>query len=210
MKRFALLITAALLGISSTMAQSLNKSEAKNLGAFLQQTSPEGKSNAAALGIVGNNITAAHGVKIENGRIVEIDWGGKKLAGTLNLSGFPALTKINVSHNKISALTIANNPALVEVDAGHNAINSFAVSACPQLQVLRLDRNMLSDLNVGAVPFLKKLDISSNYFEALDVTNAFNLETLNVFRNLRSAAARASRTSTPSSTNFQASCSKVS
>ena len=51
MKRFVLLITAALLGISSTMAQSLNKSEAKNLGAFLQQTSQDGKSNAAALGI---------------------------------------------------------------------------------------------------------------------------------------------------------------
>ena len=119
MKRTILLLTAALLSAGMTYAQ-LNKAEAKALGNFLSQTSADGQTNAAALGVGVNNIAAAPGIKVENGRIVEIDWRGKKLAGSLNLSNFPALQKVNVSDNKLTSLTLANNPALVGVNAAHN------------------------------------------------------------------------------------------
>lgn len=81
---------SALLAVASCgFAQSINKSEAKALSSFLNQTSVNGTSNASTLGIQANNIASAPGVKVENGHVVEIDWSRKNLAGTLNLSNFP-------------------------------------------------------------------------------------------------------------------------
>lgn len=72
MKRTVLFL-AALMTVSLSWAQ-LNKSEVKNLTSFLSQTAANGETNAAALGIGVKNITAAPGLKVENGHIVEIDW----------------------------------------------------------------------------------------------------------------------------------------
>ena len=123
MKRTVLFL-AALMTVSLSWAQ-LNKSEVKNLTSFLSQTAANGETNAAALGIGVKNITAAPGLKVENGHIVEIDWSHKKLAGDLNLSGFTYLKKVNVSDNKLNTLTLANNPALYAVNAATTALRTL-------------------------------------------------------------------------------------
>lgn len=135
MKRTVLFL-AAMMTVAMSWAQ-ISKNEAKSLNAFLAQPSAEGTTNAAALGVGPNAAASIPGLKIENGHVTEIDLSHKKLAGDLNLSGFPALTKVNVSDNRIQTLTLANNPALVGVNASHNRLTEFAVSGCPQVQNIR-------------------------------------------------------------------------
>ena len=79
------------------------KNEVKQLQSFLQQKSARGDFNADRLEIVSLNTPATwKGVVWNNGRVVSIDWQGKDLAGELNLNGFAAIQKINLSRNKIS------------------------------------------------------------------------------------------------------------
>ena len=128
MKR-QLLFLGALLMCLSVMAQKLQKNELKQLQAFLNQPAMVESTNAAALK-VGNMADPStwEGVKIENGHVVEINWSGKKLAGNLNLTGFSALTHVNVSNNRISSLTVDNNPALVYLNAGRNRLSNINVA----------------------------------------------------------------------------------
>ena len=102
MKRLflTLLGVCAIIGVAS--AQNLTKPEAKALQAFLAQPAAKGGNNAEAIGLTGNSVASAPGVKIENGHVTEIDWHGFKLSGDLNLSGFPALQKVDVSDNSLS------------------------------------------------------------------------------------------------------------
>lgn len=176
-------MSAVLAVASCGFAQGLNKSEAKALQSFMTQTSANGVANGSALGLQGKNLAGLPGVKVSDGHVTEIDWSGKNLAGSLNLSDFPALQKINVSGNKLTSLTISNDPALTEVNASKNRLTEFSVASCPQLQTIRINRNRLAEINLTQVPFLKKLNISGNQFEALDVTNAVNLESLNCMSN---------------------------
>ena len=169
--------------LSCAWAQKISKNEAKSLQTFLSQNAAKGGNNAEALRMVGSNVAACPGIKVENGHVTEIDFKGKDLAGTLDLSGFPALQKIDVSSNKITSLTLNNNPALVEVNAGKNRIHTMTITGCPQVQTIRVNKNRLAEFDLGTVPLLKRFNVSGNMLEALDVSNATNLEYLNVMSN---------------------------
>ncbi|MDE6465336.1 MAG: hypothetical protein K2L44_01370, partial [Duncaniella sp.] len=89
----ALLIIAIVLGSMTAFAQNLDKNEAKQLKAFLTETSKEG-TNAKSLKVVDPNaVGLIEGVTVENGHVTAIDWKDKKLGGDLNLAGFKYLTK---------------------------------------------------------------------------------------------------------------------
>lgn len=182
MKRTILFIVA-LMTIGYGWAQSLNKNEAKALQTYLSESAAKGGNNAEALGMTGNNYAVVPGVKVENGYVTEIDWSGKNIAGALNLSGFKYLKKVDVTGNKITAVTLKNNPAMVEFNGGNNRIADITITGCPQMQYLRLNRNRLAEFDFSEVPMVKKVNISGNMIEVLDVANAVNLEYLNCMSN---------------------------
>ena len=126
MKRSVFLLSAFMV-LGSAMAQNLNKTEAKALQAFFNQPAVEKATNGAALGYTGS-VASVPGISVSNGHVTAIDWKDKHLAGQLNLSNFPQLVKVEVSGNKLTALTLSGNPALVEVNAGRNRISEFTVS----------------------------------------------------------------------------------
>ena len=96
MKKILLMITL-MLGCMTVFAQKIDKNEAKQIKAFLSQPAEKDATNAAALKVTDmNNVAAIEGIKVENGNITSIEWKDKKLAGNLNLSGFSALTKVDV------------------------------------------------------------------------------------------------------------------
>lgn len=104
----ALLIIAIMLGSVAAFAQSLDKNEAKQLKAFLSEPAKEG-TNASALKVSDlNAIASIEGVTVENGHVTAIEWKDKKLGGTLNLANFKALTKVDVSRNELTSLSVAN------------------------------------------------------------------------------------------------------
>ena len=86
----ALLMFALLLGISSTaFAQKMDKNEVKQLQSFLSQAAENGGTNAQALQVSDiNAIAAIPGITVDGGHVTAIEWKDKKLAGSLDLSGF--------------------------------------------------------------------------------------------------------------------------
>lgn len=155
MKKLITLMAFALCFGGAAFAANVSKSETKALNAFLSQSAAKGGNNAEALKMIGSDPANCPGVKVENGHVVEIDWRGHELAGDLNLSAFPALTKIDVSDNKIASLTLSDNPALTVVNAGRNRLTQVDITKCPAVTQLRLNRNQLSQIELGATPFCR-------------------------------------------------------
>ena len=123
MKRIITLSIAAVCVIGA-YAQRPNDGEIKRLQSFIQLPSQHpGKTNAEALHISDiNNPAAWEGIVISNGHVTRIDWKGKHLAGQLDLSGFAALSNIDVSHNALTSLSVAGCTALAELNASHNRL----------------------------------------------------------------------------------------
>ena len=116
MKKIALLLAAAISSVS-LFAQSVDKGELKQLKAFLAQPAAEASTNAEALKISNQNSPATwEGITVENGHITAINWKDKKLAGTLDLSGFDALQKVDVSRNRLTGFTADGDGALTELN----------------------------------------------------------------------------------------------
>ena len=164
----------------SASAQNVAKNEAKQLQAFLSQPAVAAATNAEALRVSNpKDIASIEGVKVENGHVTAIDWKGKKLAGTLDLKGFTALTKVDVSRNALAGLDVDGATALTELNASRNRLTDFAVTDAPALVKMSINNNRLTDLNITGTPALKNLNCSSNYFVALDMSGAPALVTLN-------------------------------
>ena len=133
-----------MLGCMTVFAQKIDKNEAKQIKAFLSQPAEKDATNAAALKVTDmNNVAAIEGIKVENGHITSIEWKDKKLAGNLNLSGFSALTKVDVSRNKLTGFSVAGS-AVTDVNASRNVLTSVDVSGCSSLVKLALNRNRLT------------------------------------------------------------------
>ncbi len=120
MKKVLFLIALA-LGCTSAFAQKLDKAEARQLKNFLTQTAEKDGTNANALKVVNiNDVSAIEGVTIENGHVTAIEWKDKHLAGDLDLSGFKALKKVDVSRNKIASVDVSDDPVLTDFNASRN------------------------------------------------------------------------------------------
>lgn len=115
----AFLMTAILLGSSMTaFAQKIAKNEANQLKAFLTQSAEKEGTNAHALKVTDiNNPGSIEGITVENGHVTAIEWKDKKVAGSLDVSGFKALKKLDVSRNALTALDASDCPALSELNA---------------------------------------------------------------------------------------------
>nr|MDE6418594.1 hypothetical protein [Duncaniella sp.] len=130
----ALLMIAVLLGSSTAFAQNLDKNEAKLMKAFLSEPAKEG-TNAQALKVADlKDLTSIEGVTIENGHVTAIDWKDKKLGGTLDLAGFKALTKVDVSRNDLTSLTVAGCANLTDLNASRNKLAEINLDNCAALQ----------------------------------------------------------------------------
>jgi Leucine-rich repeat (LRR) protein len=179
MKKVVLLIALA-LGTGGAFAQKINSKELKQLQAFLTQPAELVATNAQALNITDlSNPIGWEGVTIENGHVVQLQWKGKHLAGSLNLSGFSALKEVNVSRNNLSQLSVANNPVLASLDASRNKLSDFSADNCSSLNNLKINRNRLTTLNLSGTMALKTLNCSGNLFVELSVANSPTLVTLN-------------------------------
>ena len=153
MKKF-LLITAVLLGCSTVFAQNLDKNEAKQISAFLAQTSENGTTNAQVLKVANPSQLSGgvEGLTVVGGHVTAIEWKDKHLAGQLSLNNFKSLTKVDVSRNKLTSVAVVNAPALTELNASRNVLTAADMQQCPVLQKVTLYKNRLSDNELGRAP----------------------------------------------------------
>ena len=169
MKR-VLLIVALVLGSTVLFAQKYNKNEVKQLQSFLQQKSAKGDSNADRLEIVSINTPAAwKGVTWNNGRVVSIDWQDKDLAGDINLNGFSAMQKVNLSRNKITVVDATNCSALTDMNVSRNKLSELDLTGCIALVKLDCYKNRLTEIDLSTSPQLKNLNCSNNLFVEFNI-----------------------------------------
>ena len=151
----ALLIFAVMLGSMTAFAQNLDKNEAKQLKAFLNEG-----NNATELKVSNpNSVASIEGVTVEAGHVTAIEWKDKKLSGALNLTGFKALNKIDVSRNNLTSLNVSGCAALTELNAGRNKLSEVNFDGCQALQKVSIYKNRLTDLSLSNVPLLKNLSL---------------------------------------------------
>ena len=130
---------ALMVGCMSASAQKIDKNELKQLQVFLSQPGEKSATNAEALKISDVKSPATwEGGTIANGHVTAIEWADKHLAGTLDLSGFDALTKVNVSRNALTAVTFDGCAALNRIDAQRNKIKEVNFNGCKGLQTLNI------------------------------------------------------------------------
>lgn len=143
MKKYLLMI-ALMLGSMTVFAQKVDKNEARQIKSFLSQNSEKDGTNAQALKVTDlNSIAGIEGITVENGHVTAIEWKDKKLAGQLDLSGFTALTKVDVSRNKITSLNVEGDAALSELNASRNALTSLTLTGCTSLYKVQVYKTVL-------------------------------------------------------------------
>ena len=162
MKRIILWLVV-ILCVPTIYAQTLDKNELKQLKSFLVQTNERGESNAKRLKISDiNNPMSWHGLMVENGHVVSIDWHGKLLSGDLSLNKFTKLKSVDVSHNHIKSLSLNGDGIIEKVNASHNKLSSIGLDGCVALVHLQINNNRLTDMTMSDVPSLQYLNCSQN------------------------------------------------
>lgn len=140
---------ALMLGSVTAFAQKMDKNEVKQLQNFLSQPAEKGGTNATALKITDLKSPATwEGVTVANGRVTAIEWKDKHLAGDLDLSGFTALTKVDVSRNALTSLSVAGDAALTELNASRNKLSTLTLKDNSALRDIKVYRNRLTDIDI--------------------------------------------------------------
>ena len=148
----ALLLIAVMVGCMTASAQKIDKNELRQLQQFLSLPGEKHATNAEALKITDlKNPSSWEGVTVENGRITAIEWSDKHIAGSLNLSGFTALKKLNVSRNAITSLDLNGASSITRIDAQRNKISSFNFTGCSTLNTLNIYKNRITDIDLSLI-----------------------------------------------------------
>ena len=125
-------------------------------------------------------------------RVTMIDWRGKQLSGTLNLSGCTALTSLNLAYrydsgdyyyNDLSSLNVSGCTALKYLNCDCNNLTSLDVSKNTALTTLICSNNQLTSLDVSKNILLTSLSCYCNRLTSLDVSKNTALQLLNCFTN---------------------------
>ena len=80
---------------------------------------------------------------------------------TVDLSGNPLLTELNVGKGTLETLDLSHNPALIKLTCSENHLTSLNVTQCPALATLYCYENYLKTLDCSGNPALTLLDCSS-------------------------------------------------
>ncbi|MBR5718803.1 MAG: leucine-rich repeat domain-containing protein [Clostridia bacterium] len=158
-----------------------NDHDYQKLVAFLEQTDDEGVKNGEKLR---DNYdpndprtwylnSSGGGVWVESDgerRIKTIDVMGRKLCGTLDVSGCTALKYLDCCFNNLTTLDVSGCTALLTLDCYSNKLSELDVSSNTALQHLECHYNNLTTLDVSNNTALSYLDCCYNNLTTLDVS----------------------------------------
>ncbi len=114
-----------------------------------------------------------------NGNVTKIDFTYKWLQGSLDVSGFTSLTKLNVYANMLTSINVDNCTALTSLDCSYNPLSSgLDLEDCTALTELYCDGCSLNTLDISDLTDLETLSCSFNNLTALDFSANTELEHL--------------------------------
>ena len=109
------------------------------------------------------------------------DWQDSQRLQTINLTGLPELTSLEIAGNQLTQLDIAELPKLAGLYANNNHITSLGpsgLSQLPELRILRLNDNQLTELALNDFPSLYDVTLQGNALETLVLTNLASVRRL--------------------------------
>ena len=115
---------------------------------------------------------------VVNGHVTAIEWKDKKLAGSLDLSGF-GLSKSRREPQQDLGYQCEQHPSLSQLNVSRNVLSSIDIEGCTALQDLKVYKNRLTDLNISGAPAITSINCSGNLLVELNVANSSTLKTLN-------------------------------
>lgn len=119
----------------------------------------------------------------DQGLIEKIEARGGSIQ-TLDISGLPKLTHLDVSKNKIERLDISQQPDLEYFLATHNELASLVLGQHPKLREIKVSHNQLPTLRIpDELPSLRILDIEHNAILEVDLGKLPDLRQLNISHN---------------------------
>lgn len=123
----------------------------------------------------------------ENGNVESIDLSFKNLSGSLDLSNFGSLKKLDVTGNNLTSLNLDNCSSLEEIDCSFNKLTALDLSDCTNLTSITCCYNYL-DTHEGSTLYNKLDDLMFsdcyvNYYPQSVPDNAtFDTTELNVLK----------------------------
>ena len=97
--------------------------------------------------------------------------GNSGISSLKGVEYFTALTYLNCSYNKLTALDVSNNIALTELHCENNQLTALDVGECSALTELHCGNNQLAELDVSHNDALTVLDCWGSRLNALDLSN---------------------------------------
>ncbi len=102
---------------------------------------------------------------------------------TLDLSGFTALTYVDVCDNQLTSLSLGSCTLLSKLYCSSNQLSALNVSGCTSLTNLYCDNNAITSLDVSALAQLNYLKCNDNKLTGLKVGANVYLNDLYCFNN---------------------------
>ena len=123
----------------------------------------------------------------ENGNVESIDLSFKNLSGSLDLSNFGSLKKLDVTGNNLTSLNLDNCSSLEEIDCSFNKLTALDLSDCTNLTSVTCCYNYL-DTHEGSTLYNKLDDLMFsdcyvNYYpQSVPNTAIFDTNELNILK----------------------------
>ena len=167
-----------------TVPEGYNAHDYGKCVAFLEQTDASGVKNGAKLsssydpndpnswGIDGWGERTFQWIG-ENGelRLMIAHLANKNLAGALDLSDCPMLSRVICWDNRITSVNVSNCPALTDLYFSGNLVSEIDVSGNERLEILSCGSNLLTQIDVSSNPALWYFYCYDNELTELDVSN---------------------------------------
>ncbi|CAI2169567.1 13093_t:CDS:10 [Funneliformis geosporum] len=119
----------------------------------------------------------------KRGKVKELDISKKNLEGTLDLSDFINLEKLNCAFNQLSVINLSNCLRLKDLDCGFNKLTSLDLNGLNQLKRICCNDNYLTSIDYYLLNFnLTYLNVSNNNLSEQDLSIFSELTNLEFLR----------------------------
>ncbi|NMP38267.1 MAG: hypothetical protein GX051_09165 [Clostridiales bacterium] len=155
---------------------------------FLLQTDALGNSNADKLFVDVNDVSSWYFIIWRSGHIAEIhidqndQEDSQRLTGTLDVSGFSGLEKLEVCNTEITEIDVSGCPELYDLCCWCNDLTTLIFTNCAKLRHIDCFGNKLTSLDFTGVAVLDNLKCSDNLITSLDLS-AYDLNWLETRNN---------------------------
>lgn len=118
-----------------------------------------------------------------NKRVTSVNWNSDGLGGTLDLSGFMAITKIDVCNNSLSSVDLSNCTSLQDVVVAVNKLTNLNLAGCSAITSLSFGENELGSIDLSTLVNLTSIYGVQNKLTAISLPANTKLKYLSLGNN---------------------------